>query len=217
MEGYSTDEELVATIKKWWKENGTSLLLGAAIGLGGIFGWRAWTDMQTGKAEQASQAYEQMLAGLNKGDMIGASLQGESVISQFPGTPYAELSALLLAKVKILEKDTTAARAHLQWVMDNAKQEDLKLLARERLARVMVDAKEYDAALALIDQVQAGAFSAGYEDLRGDIALAKGDVATARESFDRALAAADENAATRRFIKMKRDDLGPAEERSVKQ
>ncbi|MEW8396328.1 MAG: tetratricopeptide repeat protein, partial [Candidatus Thiodiazotropha sp.] len=40
MSEYQTEEEQVEAIKRWWKENGTSVIAGLVIGLGGIFGWQ---------------------------------------------------------------------------------------------------------------------------------------------------------------------------------
>ena len=37
-----TEEEQLEAIKRWWKENGTSLIAGVAIAAAGVFGWNAW-------------------------------------------------------------------------------------------------------------------------------------------------------------------------------
>jgi len=37
---FSTEDEQVEAIKKWWKENGTSLIVGVVLGLSVLFGWR---------------------------------------------------------------------------------------------------------------------------------------------------------------------------------
>ncbi len=36
-----TEEEQIEAIKRWWKENGVSLLIGAAIAAAGVFAWKA--------------------------------------------------------------------------------------------------------------------------------------------------------------------------------
>ncbi|MDH5355953.1 MAG: tetratricopeptide repeat protein, partial [Gammaproteobacteria bacterium] len=34
-----TDEEQVEKLKKWWQENGRSVIAGIIIGVGGLFGY----------------------------------------------------------------------------------------------------------------------------------------------------------------------------------
>ena len=42
MENYDSEQEQVEDIKKWWKENGRSVIAGLVIGLGGMVGWKSW-------------------------------------------------------------------------------------------------------------------------------------------------------------------------------
>jgi predicted negative regulator of RcsB-dependent stress response len=50
---YETDDEKVEAIKAWWKENGVAIVMGVAIGLGAIVGWRYWGDYRDSVAGQA--------------------------------------------------------------------------------------------------------------------------------------------------------------------
>ena len=42
MEQFATEEQQVEAIKRFWKEHGTAIIVGAALGLGGLWGWRGW-------------------------------------------------------------------------------------------------------------------------------------------------------------------------------
>ena len=66
MEGYRTDEEQIQHLKKWWDENGKSIIGGIAIGLIAIFGWRSWQDYLVTQGENASDLYEQMTADMRQ-------------------------------------------------------------------------------------------------------------------------------------------------------
>jgi predicted negative regulator of RcsB-dependent stress response len=44
IEGYETEEQQVDAIKKWWHENGTMLIVGAVVGLAGLWGWRYYGE-----------------------------------------------------------------------------------------------------------------------------------------------------------------------------
>ena len=60
MATYETEEEQLEALKKWWKENGRSILLGLLLGVLIIAGWRGWQAYQANRAESASTLYEQM-------------------------------------------------------------------------------------------------------------------------------------------------------------
>ena len=44
---YQTDDEVVESIKGWWKNNGSALFVGVLIVLVGNFGWRYYKNHQT--------------------------------------------------------------------------------------------------------------------------------------------------------------------------
>ena len=44
MNDFVTDDEQVERIKKWWSDNGSSVIAGLVIGIGGLVGWRYWVD-----------------------------------------------------------------------------------------------------------------------------------------------------------------------------
>ena len=68
---YETEEQQVEALKKWWAENGKSVILGVGIGAFAIFGWQGWNKHQLSKARQASDGYQQTLAALSgEGDAV---------------------------------------------------------------------------------------------------------------------------------------------------
>jgi predicted negative regulator of RcsB-dependent stress response len=70
-----------------------------------------------------------------------------------------------------------------------------------------------DEALQLLNVAAADKFAAAYDELKGDIYVAKGDVAKARTHYDLALQSLEPTSRARRYIEMKLDDLGqPATE-----
>ncbi len=66
------------------------------------------------------------------------------------------------------------AKQQLQWVVDHAGEDELKAIARFRLAQALLDEKNYDEALKTIDVKTDDAFVAIYADLRGDILASAG-------------------------------------------
>jgi predicted negative regulator of RcsB-dependent stress response len=208
VEGYVTEEAQVEALKKWWKENGKSVIVGLIIGGSAVAGWRGWASYVDSRGERASASYEQFVSELASAPAETAYKQGERVIVDYGATPYAELARLALAKLDVERGDQDAARGHLRWVMEKAKQPALRHVARLRLARLYLDANDADAAEKLIGEAQTGAFGPLYDELRGDILVAKGQQEEARSAYQKALLGGAPNPV---FLQMKLDDLGTGE------
>jgi len=205
---YTTEEQQVAAIKKWWHENKWSLIGGVIIGVGALWGGRAWLNNQQGYSEAASAIYQQMLEEASQGKNDDAAVQGARLLGQFSDTAYSSLAALMMAKIKQESGDTAAARAHLRWVLDNSKNDAVLHEARLRLAKLMMAEEKYDDALSFLNGIDAGVYASTYEQLKGDIYVAMGQPESARTAFMRALASAAPEERGRELLQMKLDNLG---------
>ncbi|HEY5790702.1 MAG TPA: tetratricopeptide repeat protein [Gammaproteobacteria bacterium] len=209
MEIYNSEQEQVEALRKWWRENGTALILGVVLGLGGLFGYRGWVDYRDGQAEQAADVYQQALVAARAGDLAGVRAAREQLLADYASTPYPVLAALLEAKGLLEAGDAAAARTQLQWVVEQAPTPELADVARLRLASLALAERQPDAALAALESLQqGGSYRAQVAELRGDAALLRGDQAAARTAYQEALAAGGEN---RAVVRMKLDDLGGPE------
>ncbi len=204
----TTDDEKVEAIKKWWKENGTAVIAGIVIGLIAVFGWRAWVNHQEQVGQNASLAFEQLLMAASTGQHESAEKQAEALADEHAGTPYAALADLALAKVRVEQDDLAGAAEALRSALETAPDPSLSTLAAFRLARVLIASDAHDEAMAVIElHDDDGAFSADFAGLRGDIALAKGQIDDARAAYEAALAG---NAGLSRLIELKLQDLPAA-------
>jgi len=205
---YTTEEQQVAAIKKWWDENKWSLIGGVVLGVGALWGGRAWLDNQQQFSETASAVYQMMLENVAQGKNDDAATQGAQLLGQFSDTAYASLAALMMAKTKLEEGDAAAASAHLRWALDNTESEAVRHEARLRLTKIMMAEGKYDDALNFISGVEAGVYESTYEQLKGDIYVAMGQPESARTAFMRALASASPGERGHELLQMKLDNLG---------
>jgi predicted negative regulator of RcsB-dependent stress response len=210
MEQY-TDDERVEDLKRWWKENGTSIIAGIGLGLVAIFGWQYWGSYRNAKAEQASQAYDAFVVAVEKPDADQARQRGQALLTDFPKSPYTTLAALRLAKLASDGGDTATAIQRLEWVIENAKLDELKDIARLRLARALFAAGRPSDAEQQLARVTTPSLTAEREELRGDLALAGNDPAKARTAYAAALAASGGNS----LLQLKLDNLTPPTANSV--
>lgn len=207
MNEYETEEQQVEALKRWWKENGTSLIVGLFVGISGLFGWRYYVDQNNFHAVQASDLYMQVMqsAALNSVDDKTIDINNQ-LINEFSDTPYAALSSLALAKSEYEKGNIDAATAQLEIAVKHASNDVIKQIANLRLAKVYIEQSKYDEAMALLNLSHAAAYDAQYEELKGDLYLAKGDVALARAAYDKAIDL--QGAAASRWLKLKRQNLG---------
>jgi histidyl-tRNA synthetase len=117
---------------------------------------------------------------------------------------------LAAAKAGVTTGEMDDAKKRLQWAADNAKEEEMRDLARLRLAGVLLDEKKYDEALKLLSVKTGDTFVMFYADLRGDVLGAQGKPAEARTAYQQALDKSDPNSNYRRLIELKIDALGEA-------
>ncbi|MCC4799912.1 YfgM family protein [Enterovibrio norvegicus] len=200
MDVYTTEEQQVEAIKQWWRDNGKAVVLGAVIGLGGLYGWRYFQAEQETGREQASEAYTQVVNALAAGDEK-AEEQAAAFISERQGEAYASLLSLQLAKSLVETNELVKAAEQLRMVQ-SSKDETLSAIASVRLARVEAELKNYDVALKELDKVTAQSWTAQVEELRGDIELRQGDTAAARSAYAASIAAASNP-----VVQMKLDNL----------
>lgn len=205
---YDSEQEQVEALKRWWKENGTTVLVGLVVGLGGVFGWTAWQDYQRTQADAASGLYQRQSTELAAENYAESDKAGAALREEFPSSGYAGLSALVMAKSAFEQNQTEDALRHLQWVLDSDARRELKLTARIRTARLMLDAGDIDGALALLNVESLGTFQASYDELRADIHVVQGKSEQARAAYRQALSRLDEPSAAQRRVQTKLDDLG---------
>lgn len=208
MDVYSTDEETVEKLRAWWSENGPWIIGGIALGGLVLFGWRYWLEWRDQTYAEASERYERLVAASEAGEYARAlELAGEIRDSKL-STPYAGLAALVIARQAVQEGDSPEARAQLRAVIDGSGDPHTAHLARLRLARLLLAAGELDAAGELAAHADTAAYTSLYAELRGDIALARGDRDGAISAFRAALDAADGGITDRQLLQMKLSDLG---------
>ncbi|MCH1919028.1 tetratricopeptide repeat protein [Shewanella sp. A3A] len=186
MEIYSTEEQQVEAIKTFWKDYGTSILAGAVIGLGALYGWNWYSDHQVKQAEVASQAFNDVMSKVDDAQALSAAAaEYEKAHSQ---QGYSALLQLVVAKTAVEAGDLAKAEAALKSVLTTKPGEAIEMIAAMRLARVQAEQGQVDSALATLESVKSEAFAADAAELKGDFLVRKGDLANARAAYQDAVA-----------------------------
>ena len=203
------EQEQLAALKGWWKDNGTTVLVALAAVSISLAGWLGWRNWQASQAQQAAALYDSLQKAVQANDAKSVRDAGGSLVEGFPRTLYASMGALASARFHLDHQDLKSARAQLQWVVERSSSDELRDIARLRLAGVLLDEKAYDEALAQLEAKHAPAMAAQYAALKGDILSAKGNAGEAKAAYRLALEKSDERSgAFRASVQLRLDALG---------
>ena len=202
------EQEQIDTLKAFWSQWG-KLIGGAVLAVSlGFIGFKGWQYYQRSQAEAAAVIYSQLETQLQGGKLGEVKSTVALLQRDYPSAILSANGALLAAKLAFEQNDLGFARAQLKWVLAQQGDEALMAVARLRLATVLLDEKQYDAALAEPDAPHPATFDSLFLDLKGDVLVARGDINGARESYKAALAKAAPDSPARDFIQTKLDSVG---------
>jgi predicted negative regulator of RcsB-dependent stress response len=173
-----------------------------------VAGWRGWHWYEQRQSQSAAVVYEQLRDAVDKRDIARVKEVSGMLFSQYGGTSYGQLGALIAARAYFDSGDLRAARAPLQWAVDKARDPEYRHLARIRLTALLLEEQSYDEALKLATVADAGAFAPRYADLRGDILVAMGRTEEGRAAYRDALARMEASSPMRVVVQLKLDALG---------
>ncbi|HJU25227.1 MAG TPA: tetratricopeptide repeat protein [Rhodanobacteraceae bacterium] len=198
-------------VRKWLRENGLSIVIGVALALALIFGWRQWQAHRAGHHAQAAEQFATLESALLAGQAAQMDKAADSLEKDYADTPYAALAAAARANMAVGENKLDAAHKSLQWAIDHSPTPALHSLYGVRLARVELAQNQARDALATLDAIPAADYRALRQELRGDALLKLGRAADARAAYEQALAALPDTTppGARESLEMKLDDLAP--------
>jgi predicted negative regulator of RcsB-dependent stress response len=208
MAAYDLDEqEKLGDLKAWWARNGnivTGIVVVLAIAVAGSQAWKWWNKKQ---AAEASTLYFAISEGITKNEAAKIKDATAQLLEKFPSTGYAPRGALLAAKAAFDAGDLDGAKKNLEWVVSNSKEDELKNIARLRLASVLIDKKEFDGALAALDGKHHESFAGLFLDARGDVFKLQGKFGDARTAYEEALKKLDAKGSQKQLTQLKLDSL----------
>src|SRR6185436_10357708 len=203
------EQEQLAQLKSWWETYGNAIIVALILGAVVFSGWQGWRFWQDRQAAEASNQFEALTKALQGTDAKAVRDASGELLEKYSGTLYASMGALSSAKYFFDKNDLKAAKAQLQWVIDNTKSDEFRDIARLRLANILLDEKAFDEALKLLEAKHAEPFEAQYAAFRGDVLSAKGQAADAKSAYRYALEKVDKrNTSLRDSIQMRLDALG---------
>jgi predicted negative regulator of RcsB-dependent stress response len=206
------EQEQLESLRAWWRDNGRLVLfavVAGAVAIAGVSGWRWYHQRQS---LEASRLYEALTKAVRAGDPKALRDAGDTLTEQYPRTLYASMGALTAARFHFDRGELKSAKAQLEWVVGHAPTDNLRDLARLRLASVLLDEKAYDEALKLLEPEPQATYAGQFAAMRGDLLAAKNQRDEARAAYRQALEKTEATSAAagafRDSVQMRLDSLG---------
>ncbi len=204
------EQEQLDALKAFWKQYGNLITWVLILALGAFAAWNGWNWWQRSQGLKSGAMFEELDRAVAAADADKAGRIFNDMKERFPGTAFAQQGGLGTAKLQFDKGQADAAKATLAWVAGNGPDEDLRNVARLRLAGVLAQAKQYDEALKQLDEIKSPPFEALVADRRGDVLLAQDKKDAARAAYQTAWAAMDPRLDYRRLVEAKLVSLAAA-------
>lgn len=190
---YPSEDEQVEALKRWWSENGKSTVVSVVVAVAAVFGWQGYQKQQQAKLEAASAVYQNMVTAAFGTNGQPSEKQATTAVhladrlkSDFPDLTYARFAALYKARFAAEAGDYEQAESELRWALEKSALPEVSTQIKVRLARVLYAQDRFDDALAVL-QGDASGYSAGFEEIKGDIFQAQGNKEAALSAYQKAL------------------------------
>lgn len=203
---HDTEEEQLEQLKRWWAANNSSLIGGVISAIVIVSGWNYWQNHQQQQRNQAANLFEQLQTSVAKPDRASIDKLADQLVSEFGSETYAQYASLQKAKSKVETNDLPAAKAILQQLLQTGRNDEVRHLARIRLAQLMLATGESEPALKLISAVDAKqrkGYDGIYDELEGDAYVAMDRLDEARNAYQNAVRAGQASP----LIQYKLDDI----------
>ena len=189
-----SEKEQWEAAKRWLRENGPAIAAGVAIAALGLAGYRWWQARENNADLAAGAMYIQMENAFEQGNRTQAFIFLGDLERNYPSSPYADQAKLASARAFVEDNELDRAADELRDVMQHSHDSVLKVIARQRLARVQIAQRQPSQAIATLAGGSPGALAPQYDEARGDAYYAMGDKAAALIQYRlaRATAAAGE-------------------------
>lgn len=199
------EDEDLARAKAWWKDNGSSIIGGIAIGTAVVIGYNFWQKYQRDHAQEVASSYQTYQ---NSPDDKAAFKKLVDIDSD---AVYTQLAYLTQAAKETKNEQWEDAEKTLQTLLSLNVDSGIYEIAQLRLATVFLAQNKGKEALTLLNQTDykpQTLFSARLHELKGDAQLNLGNKEQARTLYQISIDASDDIGLPSSLIQLKINNIG---------
>lgn len=203
------EQEQLDALKAFWNKQGNLITWALVALLGAYAAWNGWQYYEREQGAKAGVLFDELERAAQSGDADKSGRVLADLRERYGSTAFAQQGALLAARVQFDKGQVDAAKASLTWVAEHGADE-LRPVARLRLAALQIEAKQFDEALKTLAAPTEAGFEALVDDRRGDVMMAQGKKAEALAAYQAAYRTIGDKVDYRRLIEAKLIALGAA-------
>ena len=213
MDDLLSEKEQIEQLRTWWSTYGGYVIGGLGLGIALLAGINYYQSSRLEAQLEGSELYESLTEHVVSGDLDAAEAVVDKLSTDHADTSYAAQSQLAMARLYMdKNRDQDAADA-LRSVVDGDADEAIKLVARARLARVLLYQNQPQDVVDLLEGHDTAAFAAIYNELLGDAYHALGRIEDAQAAYQSVmLDPMAPNTVDQRLVQWKALDLPEASE-----
>jgi predicted negative regulator of RcsB-dependent stress response len=195
-------------VRKWLRQNGSSIITGIALGLACIFGWQWWQGQGSKHRDEAATQYQSFSDAITAKDDAKVTALAKAFDDKYADTGFSDLATLRQAQYLQSKGETDKALAVLKAKASKVTDPVIAELFALHEGRLLLIAGKPEDALKNVAAIKTSNFPEVLDELRGDIQMARGQRDEARKSYEQALTHLDQAAPTRGLLEMKLIDAG---------
>lgn len=187
MDELLSEKEQIDQMRAWWSEYAPYVIGGVVVAIAGLFGANYYKDAKLQAQLDASAAYESLVTHVGNGNLESAEVAAGEMSASFSDSPYAGQAGLAMARLYMdKNRDQDAADALLA-VINGSAGDELKSVARLRLARIYLYQDKAQEVVDLLGDETNASFAAAYGEVLGDAYTALGNIEAAQSAYQNTL------------------------------
>ena len=208
MDDLLSEKEQLEQIRTWWKEYGGYVIGGLGLGIAVLAGWNYYQGSKLESQLAGSALYETLAGHVESGNLDQAEAVADDLGNSYAATTYAAQGKLALARLYMDRNRDQDAADVLQALLDEGAGGELELVARARLARILLYQGKAEEVVALLEGQESAAFAATFDDLLGDAYRELGRYDDAQAAYQRVmLDPVAQATVNQQFVQWKAQDL----------
>lgn len=208
-----SEKEQLDELRAWWTENGRFVIAGVVLGVAAIFGWNQWRASLEATRIEASNLYEDVMEAVGSGDTDAAEAAANELYANYESTVYPDQARLAMARLYMDRGRDQDAADTLRALVQGDDDSEIAMVARLRLAKVLLYQGKPGEVVALLKDHVEGGFAARYNEVLGDAFAAEGRFAEAEQAYRAALSeSVNLRTIDNNLVRLKLNDLPVLEE-----
>ena len=183
MDDLLSEKEQIEQIRSWWSEYGGYVIGGLGLGIALLAGINYYSNSKLEAQLEGSVLYETLTQHVVSGSLEAAEAVANELGNDYAETSYAAQAQLAMARLYMDKNRDQDAADVLQGIIASDADEEVKLVARARLARVLLYQNKAQEVVDLLEGQQSDAFAPTYQELLGDAYHALGRIEDAQIAY----------------------------------